>query len=126
MFRTSNTLLPDSQGGAMDKYVKGKILGKGSFGVCSIVSRKSDGKQFVVKEIDISRMPKAERETAELEAKVSQGPSFLIRGLTIQSFRISCTSCFEIWCTEGWPSHSLFPLPACTPILATLCPPHVT
>jgi hypothetical protein len=54
----------------MDKYVRGKVLGKGSFGVCSIVSRKSDGKNFVVKEIDVSRMPKAERETAELEAKV--------------------------------------------------------
>eukprot|EP00983_Pelagomonas_calceolata_P094130 1157850-Pelagomonas_calceolata.AAC.14 len=55
----------------MDKYVRGKVLGKGSFGVCSIVTRKSDGKNFVVKEIDVSRMPRAERETAELEAKAS-------------------------------------------------------
>ncbi len=55
----------------MDKYVRGKILGKGSFGVCSLVTRKSDGKSFVIKEIDVSRMPKAERDTAELEAKVT-------------------------------------------------------
>jgi hypothetical protein len=55
---------------AYDKYVRGKILGKGSFGQAVLVSRRSDGKQFVIKEIDISRMPKAEREQAEQEAKV--------------------------------------------------------
>jgi hypothetical protein len=52
-----------------DKYVRGKVLGKGSFGQAVLVTRK-DGKNFVIKEIDISRMPKVERESAEQEAKV--------------------------------------------------------
>jgi len=72
----------------MDKYVRGKVLGKGSFGVCSIVSRKADGKNFVVKEIDVSRMPKAERDTAELEAKVceqSENKGGLFLSLTVDT-----------------------------------------
>ncbi len=54
----------------MDKYVRGKVLGKGSFGSAILVTNKLDNKNYVVKEIDISRMPKGEREGAEQEAKV--------------------------------------------------------
>ena len=54
----------------MEKYVRGKVLGKGSFGCAILVNNKVDGKNYVIKEIDISRMPKAEREASEQEAKV--------------------------------------------------------
>lgn len=60
-----------------DKYIRGKVLGKGSFGSAILVTSKADGKQHVIKEIDISRMPRAERESAELEAKVG---TFLFAG----------------------------------------------
>lgn len=70
-----------------DKYVRGKVLGKGSFGQAVLVTRKSDGKNFVIKEIDISRMPKVERDAAEQEAKVrikppAQAQSFCIKNCT--------------------------------------------
>lgn len=46
------------------------MLGKGSFGCAILCTRKKDNKQFVIKEIDISRMPPAEKESAHQEAKV--------------------------------------------------------
>ena len=54
----------------MDNYVRGKLLGKGSFGSAFLVQSKLDGKNYVVKEIDISRMPAAEREASKQEAQV--------------------------------------------------------
>ncbi len=51
-------------------FARGKVLGKGSFGQAVLVTHKASGKQCVIKEIDISRMPKAERDAAEQEAKV--------------------------------------------------------
>lgn len=54
----------------MDKYIRGKVLGKGSFGCAVQCTNKLDGKSVVIKEVDMSRMPKAEREAAEQEAKV--------------------------------------------------------
>lgn len=62
----------------MDKYVRGKVLGKGSFGSAILVTNKVDNKNYVIKEIDISRMPKAEREGAEQEAKVRTCSGFAI------------------------------------------------
>lgn len=52
------------------QYVRGKVLGKGSFGAAILVTRKKDGKQFVIKEIDISRMPPAEKVASKQEAQV--------------------------------------------------------
>jgi hypothetical protein len=87
--------------GRMDRYVKGKLLGKGSFGSAWLAAEKANPSAYVVssriprmrprasglgqpaahpvaafdtqvmKEIDISRMPRAEREAAQQEAKVS-------------------------------------------------------
>ncbi len=54
----------------MENYVRGKLLGKGSFGSAVLCVSKLDGKNYVIKEVDISRMPNAEREAAEQEAKV--------------------------------------------------------
>ncbi|KAG1653257.1 hypothetical protein FOA52_009202 [Chlamydomonas sp. UWO 241] len=51
-------------------YVRGKVLGKGSFGAAILVTRKKDGKQFVIKEIDISRMPPAEKVASKQEAQL--------------------------------------------------------
>lgn len=54
----------------MENYVKAQLLGKGSFGAAFLATSKRDGKKYVLKEIDISRMQKKEREAAEQEAKV--------------------------------------------------------
>jgi serine/threonine protein kinase len=54
-----------------DRYIKGQMLGKGSFGAAYLVTCKADGQKYVLKEIDISRMQRSEREGAEQEAKVS-------------------------------------------------------
>ena len=56
----------------MADYEKGKVLGQGSFGRALLVKKKSTGEKFVMKEIDVSRMPHSEREAAKLEAKVLQ------------------------------------------------------
>lgn len=53
-----------------DRYTKGQMLGKGSFGAAYLVTCKADGQKYVLKEIDVSRMQRAEREAAEQEAKV--------------------------------------------------------
>ena len=53
-----------------DRYTKGQMLGKGSFGAAYLVTCKADGQKYVLKEIDISRMQRVEREAAEQEAKV--------------------------------------------------------
>ena len=50
--------------------MKAQLLGKGSFGAAFLATSKRDGKKYVLKEIDISRMQKKEREAAEQEAKV--------------------------------------------------------
>ncbi|KAL6750076.1 kinase-like domain-containing protein [Haematococcus lacustris] len=85
-----------------DKYIRGKVLGKGSFGSAVLVESKVDGKKYVIKEIDISRMPKAERESAEQEAK-------LLMALNHPNI-VRCTECFTHqsklcivmdWCSEG-------------------------
>lgn len=55
----------------MENYDRGKLLGKGSFGSAWLCVSKVDSKQYVIKEVDISRMPRAEKEGAEQEAKVS-------------------------------------------------------
>ncbi len=59
----------------MENYTRGKVLGKGSFGSAILCTKKSDGKQVVIKEIDISRMPPAERVSSKQEATVRHPPS---------------------------------------------------
>lgn len=71
----------------MDKFVRGKVLGKGSFGCAILVTNKLDGKNYVIKEIDISRMPKAEREASEQEAKVRAGQGGMADGLGVRLSR---------------------------------------
>lgn len=40
----------------MERYARVKKIGEGSFGKALLVKRKSDGKQFVIKEINISKV----------------------------------------------------------------------
>ena len=54
----------------MEGYIRGKVLGKGSFGSAILVQSKKDGKNYVIKEIDISKMPAVEREASKQEAQV--------------------------------------------------------
>ncbi|WIA14899.1 hypothetical protein OEZ85_001614 [Tetradesmus obliquus] len=86
----------------MENYSKGKLLGKGSFGSAWLCTSKLDAKNYVIKEVDISRMPRAERESAEQEAK-------LLLALKHPNI-VRCKECFTSgsklcivmdWCSEG-------------------------
>ncbi|XP_039607094.1 serine/threonine-protein kinase Nek1 isoform X2 [Polypterus senegalus] len=54
----------------MDKYTKVNKIGEGSFGKAVLVRSKKDGKQYVIKEISISRMSNKEREESRREVEV--------------------------------------------------------
>ncbi|XP_078369290.1 serine/threonine-protein kinase Nek1-like isoform X1 [Oculina patagonica] len=54
----------------MDRYVRVKKIGEGSFGKALLVKKKTDGKQYVIKEISISKMSPKEREESRKEVKV--------------------------------------------------------
>eukprot|EP00879_Flechtneria_rotunda_P025140 GHRR01026700.1.p1 GENE.GHRR01026700.1~~GHRR01026700.1.p1 ORF type:complete len:361 (+),score=125.75 GHRR01026700.1:367-1449(+) len=86
----------------MENYVRGQVLGKGSFGSAVLCASKIDGNKYVIKEVDISRMPKSEREAAEQEAK-------LLMALKHPNI-VRCKECFTSaqklcivmdWCSEG-------------------------
>ena len=46
------------------------VLGTGSFGSAILVRKVGTKEQFVIKEIDVSRMSASERKATELEAQV--------------------------------------------------------
>ncbi|EDV24867.1 uncharacterized protein TRIADDRAFT_25231 [Trichoplax adhaerens] len=54
----------------MDKYAKIKKIGEGSFGKAVLVRNRTDSKQYVIKEINISKMQKKERDEARKEVEV--------------------------------------------------------
>ncbi|ELU00045.1 hypothetical protein CAPTEDRAFT_106738 [Capitella teleta] len=54
----------------MEKYVRIKKIGEGSFGKALLVRSKENGKQMVVKEINMSRMQRKEREESRKEVAV--------------------------------------------------------
>jgi len=55
----------------MDQYRRIKIIGKGAFGSAILVQARADPKkQFVIKEVDVSRLPAKEREEAKKEIKL--------------------------------------------------------
>ncbi|XP_039182412.1 serine/threonine-protein kinase Nek1 isoform X6 [Crotalus tigris] len=54
----------------MDKYIKVQKIGEGSFGKAILVKAKENGKQYVIKEINISKMTNKEREESRREVAV--------------------------------------------------------
>ncbi|KAF4799519.1 NIMA related kinase 1 [Turdus rufiventris] len=54
----------------MDKYIKVRKIGEGSFGKAILVKSKEDGQQYVIKEINISKMSNKEREESRREVAV--------------------------------------------------------
>ncbi|XP_062069261.1 serine/threonine-protein kinase Nek1 isoform X4 [Lepus europaeus] len=54
----------------MEKYVRLRKIGEGSFGKAVLVKSTEDGKQYVIKEINISRMSSKEREESRREVAV--------------------------------------------------------
>ncbi|XP_061849026.1 serine/threonine-protein kinase Nek1 isoform X3 [Colius striatus] len=54
----------------MDKYIKVRKIGEGSFGKAILVKSKENGQQYVIKEINISKMSNKEREESRREVAV--------------------------------------------------------
>ncbi|XP_054846378.1 serine/threonine-protein kinase Nek1 isoform X1 [Eublepharis macularius] len=54
----------------MDKYIKVQKIGEGSFGKAILVKAKENGRQYVIKEISISKMSNKEREESRREVAV--------------------------------------------------------
>ena len=54
-----------------ESHEKIRELGKGSYGSAVLIKSKSSGQQYVVKEVDISRMNRKHAKEAEQEAKVA-------------------------------------------------------
>ena len=58
----------------MQRYQRGRLLGKGSFGAAYLVTERATSKQFVLKEISLARMQPEERNAAKQEAEVCVTP----------------------------------------------------
>ncbi|KAM9193689.1 serine/threonine-protein kinase Nek1 isoform 5-T5 [Mergus octosetaceus] len=54
----------------MDKYIKVQKIGEGSFGKAILVKAKENSQQYVIKEINISKMSNKEREESRREVAV--------------------------------------------------------
>lgn len=54
----------------MDKYNKIRQIGEGAFGKAILVRKKNDGKQYVIKEINIRKMGPKERQDSKKEVAV--------------------------------------------------------
>ncbi len=53
-----------------EKYTRIKLLGEGSFGKAYLVRVNATGEQAVIKEIDLTKVPEAEKREALKEAKI--------------------------------------------------------
>ena len=59
-----------SAGARLDDYKRVKVLGSGSYGQAVLVERKADKKKFVIKEVDMGKMGRAEKAAAKREAQL--------------------------------------------------------
>ncbi|KAL0478977.1 hypothetical protein AKO1_007845 [Acrasis kona] len=57
----------------MDNYQKIKVVGKGTFGQAVLVKNKTDGKQYIMKQINITSMSDREKQEAMNEVNVLSG-----------------------------------------------------
>lgn len=54
----------------MEKYTKVKSIGKGNMGACTLARNNDDGKYYVIKQVDLTRMSKKDRQQSLNEARV--------------------------------------------------------
>ncbi|KAJ1634819.1 NIMA-related kinase 1, partial [Pavlovales sp. CCMP2436] len=54
----------------MDRYRKERVIGKGAFGSALLVSDRFSAKQYVIKQVDVSKMGQKERDDAKKEVKL--------------------------------------------------------
>lgn len=54
----------------MDKFTKVRNIGKGNMGACALARNNEDGKYYVIKQVDLTRMSKKERQQSLNEARV--------------------------------------------------------
>jgi serine/threonine protein kinase len=54
----------------MEKYARGRLLGKGSFGAAYLATERATGIEYVLKEISLVRMTIEEKRGAMQEAEV--------------------------------------------------------
>lgn len=54
----------------MDKFSKVRNIGKGNMGACALAKNNEDGKYYVIKQVDLTRMSKKERQQSLNEARV--------------------------------------------------------
>uniref|UniRef100_A0A8C6XIP4 non-specific serine/threonine protein kinase n=1 Tax=Naja naja TaxID=35670 RepID=A0A8C6XIP4_NAJNA len=52
----------------MDNYVIIKMIGEGAFGKIFLARKKEDNQQCVIKEINLTKMPRKEKESSQKEA----------------------------------------------------------
>ncbi|KPA77376.1 putative protein kinase [Leptomonas pyrrhocoris] len=54
----------------MDKYTKVKAIGKGNMGTCTLARNNEDGQCYVIKQVDLTRLSKKDRQQSLNEARV--------------------------------------------------------
>ena len=54
----------------MDRYTRVRKIGEGAYGKALLVKGKTDGRQYVIKEINLSKMDRRGRDEARREVRV--------------------------------------------------------
>ncbi|KAH7823825.1 putative Protein kinase RNA-like endoplasmic reticulum kinase-like B (PERK-like B) [Monocercomonoides exilis] len=54
----------------MDRYIRQKVVGRGSFGAAVLVKHKGNGRLYIMKEINISQLSKKEKEESINEIRI--------------------------------------------------------
>lgn len=54
----------------MDKYTKVKAIGKGNMGTCTLARNNENGQYYVIKQVDLTRLSKKDRQQSLNEARV--------------------------------------------------------
>ena len=55
----------------MEKFTKVKNIGKGNMGACALARNNEDGRYYVIKQVDLAKLNKKERQQSLNEAKVT-------------------------------------------------------